>query len=78
MEKREDRGRRPGTATLWFAEGLPKLAFAQDWIGDEAIWLEMLEARNRRSHTYHAQDATRIYDRLAAFLLPMQALLDES
>ena len=28
-----------------------KLAFAQGWIGDAAIWLQMLEARNLRSHT---------------------------
>ncbi len=54
-----------------------KLAFAHGWIDDEEIWLEMLEARNRMSHTYHAQDATRIYDRLADFLPHMQALLDE-
>lgn len=60
--------------------GLPKsclkLAFAQGWIDDETVWLEMLAARNRMSHTYAAAEATRIYDRLSAYLPPRQALLN--
>jgi nucleotidyltransferase substrate binding protein (TIGR01987 family) len=52
-----------------------KLAFAQRWIEDEPIWLEMLEARNRMAHTYDAADALRIYSRLSAFLPALTQLL---
>jgi len=52
-----------------------KTAFAQGWIDDESLWLEMLEARNRMSHTYHAKEALQVYDRLTHFTRPMRTLL---
>jgi len=52
-----------------------RIAFQQGWIDEEAIWLEMLEARNRLSHTYHAETALAIYTRLPDFQRAMEALL---
>lgn len=52
-----------------------KAAFQQGWIDDETIWLDMLEARNRMSHTYDAKAALAIFDRLAAYRQPMNKLL---
>lgn len=53
-----------------------KTAFAQGWIDDESLWLEMLETRNRMSHTYHAKEALQVYGRLSHFTYPMRTLLD--
>lgn len=52
-----------------------KTAFAQAWIDDEMVWLEMLDARNRMSHTYDAQKALAIYERLPEFIGPLESLL---
>lgn len=52
-----------------------RTAFSQDWMGDEQLWLEVPEARNRMSHTYHAKDTLQIYGRLLQFLPPKRTLL---
>ena len=52
-----------------------KTAYGQGWLQDEAIWLEMLEARNRMSHTYDAKDAIKVYGQLAGFIEPLKALV---
>lgn len=51
-----------------------KTAYKQGWIKDEAVWLEMLDARNRMSHTYDAKDALKVYEKLGGFVAPLQAL----
>ena len=50
-------------------------AFTTGWVQSEELWLEMLDARNRMSHTYKYQDALTVYKRLAAFLPEMEKLL---
>jgi nucleotidyltransferase substrate binding protein (TIGR01987 family) len=52
-----------------------KTAFAQHWIDEEALWLEMLEIRNRMSHTYDAREALKSYERLKVFVAPMKQLV---
>lgn len=51
-----------------------KTAFSQQWIDDEAVWLEMLAARNKMSHTYSASSALAIFDRLRDFHVALQKL----
>ncbi|MEI6564938.1 MAG: HI0074 family nucleotidyltransferase substrate-binding subunit [bacterium] len=50
-------------------------AFTMGWIQSEELWLEMLDARNRMSHTYKHQDALTVYKRLGDFLPEMEKLL---
>ena len=52
-----------------------KQAFASHWIEHEEIWLDMLSARNRMSHTYNASDALTVYDRLREYRQQMEILL---
>ena len=51
-----------------------KAVFALHWIDDEAAWLEMLESRNKMSHTYDSESALVVYDRLGSFLPVLQSL----
>lgn len=54
-----------------------KTAFAQHWVDEESIWLEMLDGRNRMAHTYDAKEALVIYERLKVFAHPLVCLLDK-
>ena len=51
-----------------------KQAFSLGWIDDENVWLAMLAARNRMSHTYNAEQASHIYYSLSKFLPALQQL----
>jgi nucleotidyltransferase substrate binding protein (TIGR01987 family) len=50
-------------------------AFRLGWIDDDRLWLDMLEDRNRASHSYREATADRIRDRLPAYATALRALL---
>ena len=52
-----------------------RTAYSMQWVDDESIWLEMLDARNRMSHTYDAREALKIYARLPEFNESLRNLL---
>lgn len=52
-----------------------KYAFKCGWLADENVWLQMLSARNRMSHTYSVSDALSIYTQLTGFCIALEALL---
>lgn len=51
-----------------------KTAFTQGWIEEQEPWLEMLNARNRMSHVYNAEEALGVYSSLNAFCEPFERL----
>ena len=53
-----------------------KQAFANHWLEDEILWLEMLSDRNRMSHTYSASDALSIYNSLNRYPSAFRDLLE--
>jgi nucleotidyltransferase substrate binding protein (TIGR01987 family) len=45
-----------------------KAAFANGWIDDEEIWLDMLMSRNKMAHTYNSASALTIFEKLQDYL----------
>jgi len=54
-----------------------KVAFANKWIETENVWLDMLMARNKMSHTYDAASALEVYEKLGGYLSELRVLVDE-
>lgn len=54
-----------------------KTAFANGWIQDEELWLDMLTSRNKMSHTYSAEDAMNVFDKLPAYLPALHQLAEQ-
>lgn len=51
-----------------------RAAFKLGWIDDDALWLSMLNDRNRTSHTYNEKTAEQIYANLARYHAVLSAL----
>ena len=51
-----------------------KEAFAQGFLGDEQVWLDMIEMRNLSSHVYDEHEVSRILDELERFLAAFEVL----
>jgi nucleotidyltransferase substrate binding protein (TIGR01987 family) len=68
-------GESQGLSGLLSPRACLRQAFTAGWLQSEELWLEMLDARNRMSHTYKYQDALVVYARLSAFLPEMERLL---
>lgn len=49
-------------------------AFRQQLIGDEAIWIEMIERRDETVHTYNLETAEKIFNILPAVLKSLRDL----
>ena len=54
-----------------------KEAFKLGWVPDDRIWMDMLEDRNRTSHTYKEQVAEEIYGRLSSYANALTGLLQK-
>ncbi len=45
-----------------------QIAFKKAWIRDEAVWLDMIDDRNKTSHTYKKSIAMEVYNNLPRYL----------
>ena len=53
-----------------------RAALKLGWIGDDTVWLDMLDDRNRASHTYNEATAEAIFLRLRDYEAAVTGLLD--
>ena len=51
------------------------LAWEAHWIEDEDLWLDMLEARNKTTHTYREKTAEEVFSALPGFVPALEYLL---
>ena len=54
-----------------------KAAFANKWIDNEEVWLDMLNSRNLMAHTYNAATALKIYKNLKSYLPELKKLIEK-
>ena len=60
-----------GVPDLQFPKQILQEAYATGLIDDQAVWLEMLRARNSMSHIYDDELAVKIAQRIDAVFLPV-------
>ncbi len=51
-----------------------RTALRLGWIEDDQLWLDMLDARNRTSHTYNEATAEAIFERLPRYAAALREL----
>ncbi len=54
-----------------------KCAFANGWIDNEEVWLDMLASRNRMSHTYEVREALGVYEKLISYVPAFRQLCEK-
>ena len=51
-----------------------RASYRLGWVDDEALWLRMLDDRNRTSHSYNEAVADEIFSRLPEYVAALRAL----